>query len=68
MKILYKITLSIGYSNAVRDIKITPDDLSYSDEEWLQMSDDEQDEALRIFAEEKVWDYLEISIKDITEF
>ena len=46
MSIVIKGKISIGYSTASRTFEFTPSDLGMSDEEWLELSDKEQQEVL----------------------
>ena len=46
MSIVIKGKISIGYSNASRTFEFTPSDLGMSDEDWLELSDKEQQEVL----------------------
>ena len=46
MSIVIKGEISIGYSNASRTFEFTPSDLGMSDEEWLELSDKEQQKVL----------------------
>ena len=46
MSIVIKGKISIGYSNASRTFEYTPSDLGLSDEDWLELSNKEQQEVL----------------------
>ena len=62
MSIVIKGKISIGYSNASRTFEFTPSDLGMSDEEWLELSDKEQQEVLDECLDTEISDVLGAAI------
>ena len=46
MSMVIKGKIGIGYYNASRTFEFTPSDLGMSDEDWLELSNKEQQEVL----------------------
>ena len=62
MSIIIKGKISIGYSNASRTFEFTPSELGMSDEEWLELSDKEQQEVLDECLDTEVSNVLDAAI------
>ena len=62
MGIVIKGKISIGYSNATRTFEFTPSDLGMSDEEWLELSNKEQQVVLDECLDTEISDVLDAAI------
>ena len=62
MSIVIKGKISIGYSNASRTFEFTPSDLCMSDKEWLELSNEEQQEVLDECLNKEISDVLDATI------
>jgi hypothetical protein len=60
---IYKVTLSIGFSGASREdeIDITEE---YEEDEWNEMTEDEQDKVLREWMEDLLGQHIEMSYEE----
>ena len=62
MSIVIKGKIGIGYSNASRTFEFTPSDLGMSDEEWLELSDKEQQKVLDECLDTEISEVLDAAI------
>ncbi|MDX1372702.1 MAG: hypothetical protein R3321_09545 [Nitrososphaeraceae archaeon] len=58
----YKVTMSIGISNATQELEVSPADF-FTKEEWAEMTDEERYNTLEDYAAEMISDrYLDIGL------
>ena len=62
MSIVIKGKIGIGYSNASRTFEYTPSDLGMSEEEWLELSNKEQQVVLDECLDTEIWNVLDAAI------
>ena len=61
MSIVVKGSIGIGYSGANRKYEYTLEDLGYTEEDWLKMSQAEKDKFLDSLLEEELINVLDAS-------
>jgi hypothetical protein len=62
-KTTYEISLSVSFSCANKTEEIDLEELGYSEEEWISISEDERQRVLNDYITEWSYNYVEIGYK-----